>query len=50
VLVLHIAKLYDSDDEYVVYQNTHTSAIGVIKLVDWNEVVEMDTYQQPRFC
>ena len=40
VKVLSIAKHYNDDEEYVVYQGVHTGTIGVIKLSDWNEMVE----------
>lgn len=54
VRVLSVAKHYDNGEEYVVYQNTHTGTIGVIKLVQWNEIVNMDKregcfYKRPRF-
>lgn len=54
VKVLSIAKHYNSNEEYVVYQNTHTGAIGIIKLVQWTEPVDMHTGigicdERPRF-
>lgn len=54
VKVLSIAKHYSDDEEYVVYQNTHKSAIGVIKLSEWNEKINIDKRQgcideRPRF-
>ncbi len=45
VKVLSIAKHYDNNEEYVVYQNTHTGTIGTIKLVQWNEMIG----SRPRF-
>jgi hypothetical protein len=54
VKVLSIAKYYSSDEECVVYQNTYTGTIGVIKLVEWNELVDMNKQEgcineRPRF-
>ena len=54
VRVLSIAKHYDDGDEYVVYQNTHTGTIGVIKLIKWNEIINMNKREgcldeRPRF-
>lgn len=54
VRVLSVAKHYDNNEEYVVYQDTHTGTIGVIKLTQWNEIVNMDKREgcideRPRF-
>ena len=54
VRVLSIAKHYDDNEECVVYQNTHTGTIGTIKLVQWNETINMDKREgcideRPRF-
>jgi hypothetical protein len=54
VKVLSVAKHYGDNEEYVVYQNTHTGTIGTIKLVQWNESINMDKREgcideRPRF-
>jgi hypothetical protein len=54
VRVLSIAKQYETNEEYVVYQNVHTGTIGTIKLVQWNETINMDNREgcideRPRF-
>jgi len=54
VKVLSIAKHYSNDDEYVVYQNTHTHTVGIIKLSQWYEMVNIDKREgcideRPRF-
>ena len=40
VKVLYVAKHYNDDEEYVVYQGVHTGTIGVIKLSEFNEVID----------
>jgi hypothetical protein len=54
VKVISIAELYETHEEFVIYQQIHKGTIGIILLPKWNEMINIDEREgclnmRPRF-